>query len=302
MKNVIIALVALLGLLPACSRDAGNIRVELERPMYNRFEIRSPTDTLTLASSYQDLTTIFDTEQMSRVVATVRGGDVDYRRSRFRIALVDYNNNGLFNEVGIDKFLLDRYGLDSTVLIYPLKPNLAALQPFTQFRVDHQFFEIGYIDEKGRSLEIYPIGRSDALQPMIFNTQVPNIKIRDREGRLLSLADLREPAKPLVVVLWQNRHHVWDNRIEELILAYQQDPEGMTLIGLHIPGNYFKQVNLESIDSWLRGRMPLYWGETEHALELNNGDVFPGVVYFDERGVWQGSGLRPEEVLRLVGR
>jgi hypothetical protein len=299
MKNIILAFI---GLLLACSRDTGGIWVELERPMYNRFEIRSPHDTLTLASSDSGLTTIFDTEQMSKMVATVRGGDVDYRRSRFRIALVDYNNNGLFNEVGIDKFLLDRYGLDSTVLIYPLKPNLAALQPFTQFRVDHQFFEIGYIDEKGRSLEIYPIGRSDALKPVIFNTQVPNIKIRDREGRILSLADLREPAKPLVVVLWQNRHHVWANRIEELILAHQQDPEGMTLIGLHIPGNYFKQVNLESIDSWLRGRMPLYWGETEHALELNNGELFPGVIFFDRQGVWQGSGLRPEEVLRLVGR
>jgi len=237
---------------------------------------------------------------MTSFEAKVRGGDVSYRRSQFRIALVDYNNNGQFNEVGIDKFLLERYGTDTTVLIYPLKPNLGSLQPYTQFRVDHQFFEVGYVDEQGYSLEIYPVGRSDVLKPMIFNTRLPNIKLRNREGQLFPISELKEDGKPLVIVLWQNRHHVWDRQVEALIVFQQQHPELMTLIGVHVPGSYFGNINLNTIDGWLKDRMPLYWGETEHILELNNGDKFPGIILFNAEGIWQGSGLRSREVLGKI--
>jgi hypothetical protein len=301
MKRIILGFIVSIGLALACSRDTGGIWVKLEQPMYNQFNIRRPNpENLLMELPQGERTTIFDTEQMTSLQATVRGGDVSYRRSQFRIAVVDYNNNGLFNEVGIDKLLLERYGSDSTVLIYPLKPNFTTLQSYTQFRVDHQFFEVAYVDEKGHSLEIYPVGRSDALEPMILNTRLPNIKLRDREGQVLPLGELKEEGKPLVIVLWQNRHHVWDRQVEKLIVFHQQHPELMTLIGIHMPGNYFGDINLNSIDGWLRDRMPLYWGEAGQTLELNNGDQFPGVILYDAEGVWQGSGLKAGDVLTQV--
>lgn len=282
----------------SCSRETSGIRVKLERPMYNRLLIQPPgEEAFDLDLPERKKTLIFDIEQMTSVEATIRGGDVRYRRSHFRIALVDYNNNGRFDDTGVDKFLLERHGRDSARLIYPLRPLLAPLQAYTQFRVDQQLFEIADVDPDGRSLEIYPIGRSDILNPIIFNTRLPNFQVRDSTGQTLRLSELQEPGKPLVIVLWQNRYHVWDRVVEEILPASAEERMGYTLIGLHIPDSSPRQPNLKSIEAWLQGRMPLYWGESRHALELNNGDQFPSLIYFNAEGEWMGSGLPAEEIL-----
>lgn len=300
-RSIPYGLLILTGLAFACARDAGSILVKLERPMYNRFYIRAPGSApANFELTDRSRTTIFDTEQMNSIEASVRGGDVSHRRSQFRIAVVDYNNNGRFDEVGADKFLLEKYGRDSAVLIYPLQPNLAPLKNYTQFRVDRQFYEIAYVDPKGMTLEIYPIGRSEVLKHTVFNTRLPNLPIRDSLGQELRLADLQEPGKPLVIVLWQNRHHIWDYQVEELLNVYRQHPDRLTIIGLHIPGAYFQQPDLKRIHAWLKDRMPLYWGESEYPRELNSSDQLPNLILYDAQGNWQRSGLRAREVLEWI--
>lgn len=285
--------------LAACSRDLNYIKVKLEQPIHNRvtfFDAKEGKATVDLPDD--DKTTIFDTQQMKVVETRIKGGDVVYRKSKFRIALVDYNNNGKFDDSGVDKFLLEKYGCDSTILIYPRVPHLAPLQTYTQFRIDRQFFEIGHIDAKGRYLEVYPVSRSDLLQPVVFNTRLPNIKLKDEQGSQTRLSDLQKKGKPLVIILWQNRHHIWDNKVEEILNFYQQNPEAVALAAVHIPSN--RRLQLKSIHNWLKGRMPIYWGEAQHPRELNCGEQYPGIVVFDAEGVWRGSNMRPAEVLRFM--
>ena len=77
MKKITVVFILFVGLILACSRDTGGILVKLEQPMFNRFRVSMPHqggEVMELPKS--DITTIFDTEQMTSFEAKIRGGDV----------------------------------------------------------------------------------------------------------------------------------------------------------------------------------------------------------------------------------
>lgn len=133
---------------------------------------------------------------------TIRAADVVVEKSKFRLALVDYNRNGKFNEIGIDKIVVAPYKADSMALSNSLS-YMGDITGSTKFRVDRGVYILTHLAEDGTEVRFSKITQVNSEElSAYFHSFMPRTKVKDANGALIPLWEIKEKDKQLMILVW----------------------------------------------------------------------------------------------------
>lgn len=139
------------------------------------------------------------TENRLNILAT----DVKTQKDKFTIGLIDWNLNGLYNDVGIDKFTIAPYQSD-TLNVLESKEGVQTLDDKNLFKIEDQVYEISSIMADGTSLNLKEGFGNNANIPkkLTKGDPIPGFKFRDTNNRDVELKDLLGKGKYTYLKFW----------------------------------------------------------------------------------------------------
>lgn len=188
-----------IGVALACQRETGRLALDLDRPLKNSMWMGWrpwQRDTVAL-TEYQTVLGVFGDQ-----VINVRSADVEAAPElRFRLGLMDGNQDGRFHTIGLDRVVLSEYGRDTTALDVSL-PNQGPLSARTFVQIDRHYFLLTEIDSLGRSVRLASWDGRPPVEPAArMKTFLTKVPVATLEGEPHFLA-LNQRPRPTLLLLW----------------------------------------------------------------------------------------------------
>lgn len=95
----------------------------------------------------------------------LKAGDVINVKQSFKIGIIDFNNNGIFNEQSVDRFFIAPYQ-SVTTLIEKTNPWIDTIKQINRFKINSQHYELTSIAHDGNSLYIKELPLSKINEPV----------------------------------------------------------------------------------------------------------------------------------------
>lgn len=213
MKHSILKLICIFFLLISCSKSTERYKIRLTKTMQNHLErlIRFRNYPY---SSHLDLKVLNEAEnqiilyseiEKELVVSGVKSQDISFGRSKVRIGLIDRNNDGVYNQIGIDGLLLGRY-MKEELFIDELVENVGYFRTVNQFSIDNITYEILTIEKDGSKIEFRETNKTEEKYLVAkYDSLLPRLVLKDNSGKKILLWNLKEPGKKLLVVISNRR-------------------------------------------------------------------------------------------------
>ncbi len=153
-------------------------------------------------------------------VSGVKCQDINIGRSKFRLGLIDGNNDGTYNQISEDGLFLGRYK-EEKLFIDDLLDNVGYFKKRNQFSIDGNVYEILSISEDGRNIEFgQPIEKEETYQIAKYDSLLPRLSLEDRNGKKIQLWKLLEKDKKLLVVISNSNNQNEVQSIENELSRY----------------------------------------------------------------------------------
>ena len=218
----------------------------------------------------------------------LRAGDVNWDRKKFRVGLIDRNDNGIYNEAGVDKLILCPYGSASTIISSSSSKFEAYLQPRTCFRVNRDIYEIFSIDESGTQIGMRKTDpREGLVESASINTFLPNVLVEDLEGKRVPLRKSRPPGEQLYILFWS----LGPDR-GELLLELDREYKsgsGFNIVAINMLD---KKTSVVSFIEQHNVEIPCYFAVEDTCAELGCFAALPFGIWVDEQGNITEHGIR----------
>ena len=131
-----------------------------------------------------------------------RSVDVDLPEARFRLTLIDMDQNQRYDEIGTDMVMLSPMGQDS-VPINVGAENLGALRKSTIIRIDRAFYLLRILDDLGQTIELLPWERCPGrVLTAQLQTRMKQIPVHDAQGEDYYLDFRKTAGKSTLLVVW----------------------------------------------------------------------------------------------------
>jgi hypothetical protein len=163
-------------------------------------------------------------------IRALRSGNFREDNKGIRVGVFDANQNGVYNEPGVDYFVVAPFAADTL----PMFDGVASpLQPATPFYVQmgRDQYQIDSIAENGKTIWLQPKERADSIAAF-FATQAPLIDILTVAGDTIPLNDFFKPGKYLYVECWSTWFQAAIDGLPELKAAYTRFKEDIEVLHL----------------------------------------------------------------------
>ncbi|MCG9879915.1 MAG: hypothetical protein MH472_04885 [Bacteroidia bacterium] len=223
-----------------------------------------------------------------------RSGMVKLGRESFKIALLDVNANGIYNDAETDKVLFVNLGdsiLDATnplnfvVFSKPGKPNY--------FEKNDKLYQIVEVDPAGKFVKIKESKDAVEFNRIKIGKKVPKVKLTPAKGNPFKISKLRRKE---IYIYFGNRSSK-NFHSDTLILRQiaQLNPEKLKVICvLYVNKSYELRIFNSDADP----NYYLVYGTKELSTKLGINSL-PQYLYLGKRRKVKQYGLNPNEFLRM---
>ncbi|HCS21142.1 MAG TPA: hypothetical protein DIW47_11390 [Bacteroidetes bacterium] len=222
----------------------------------------------------------------------IRYADCVVGTDSFQVALQDINYNGLYNEPGIDRILLNDYGsvIQGTDHVFPIESG----QGSTYFERGFKSYRILELDEYARSLQFRYDPNTQAKRQLKEGKKVPRIKFYDSEGKQQKLRWYRR--KPVYIYFWNRDAEGFEEDTAALRMIREKFCPMIKVIAL----NYGD--NPKTLGSYVRvnGVHYLSGTATKAIIQKYQIEGIPYGFLLKKRLRLYKKGLRPAEVLQML--
>lgn len=291
--SFVVALFVLL-LCATCQRDSGKIGLRLDQPLKSSFE----SSYLASSSGGQAPLNPFETVVYDHGITRVnaRSTDIDLGYTRFRLGMVDVNQDGRYSTPGMDLLVISFYGNDK-VNLYSDLPSIGVFQAKNFIQVDRSCFLVTDIDSSGQSISLIPWDRcpSETLTARL-KTSVGKMALKTWSGEDTFLSAIPGSTKERLIILYslasdegsllrrlEADRARWTERVDVQIVSMLDDVQ-----------------DLKAFLADFSTALPLYRATAEHCQLLNCHTKLPFGMHLDGIGRIIRIGLDEEEILELL--
>jgi hypothetical protein len=264
--------------------------VRLDKSIYNSYhQALRGRNTIALQ---EDETVIYD---QGRQKVSTRSADVDYLDVKFRISLIDTDQDGQFNTPGVDLVIVSVYGQD-TVALDLREAHVGSLRQRTFVQVNRRFFLIDALDLAGGELTLIPWERppSEALAAST-KTHLAKFSVRNTAGEEEYLS-WPKGDRPRLLLFWN-----YSEEGKELVRAADQLQERWKKRLEVITFNMNDQLReLKTFQSANELDLPVYLVTSKTCRTINCHAHIPYGMLIDENGQILQSELRPAAIRSLL--
>lgn len=217
-----------------------------------------------------------------------RSVDVEANGTRFRLTLIDMDQDQRYDEVGTDYILLSPIGQD-TVPISLGATNVGTLRQSTLIQVDRAFFLLGPVDYYGDAIELIPWERcpADALTARL-QTRMKQLPVQTITGEETYLSFHDTDGKSTLLLIW-NYHFPSPDLVKELQEKAGLWGENWQIVGINMHSSttelsaYLEKYPLD---------FPNYIMSTKTCRVLDCHTLPPYAIVLDENGRILQQGLK----------
>ncbi|NOX48373.1 MAG: TlpA family protein disulfide reductase [Chlorobi bacterium] len=212
--------------------------------------------------------------------------DVVIGNDSVKIALIDNNENSLFNEMYKDKIVITQYGSDKVPDMF--YEGAVLLEKNVRITTGRNGFEVDSISANGKFIGLRKISIDSVPERLLIGDKIPDFKFLSLKGDSISIYDFIEPGKKTYLEFWfigctgcmylipyiEEMHHDHNDKIKVISFNYEQS--------LNEVKKFVKDRNLDSPYGVVsRGTWKSLYGEyAPWGILLNeNGRI-------EEFGVW----------------
>ncbi len=286
-------LVLVVFLLSFCQRDSLKIAVQLDQPLKNSFfQYWSPWSEDT--SQLNDFETVLYHNGVWRVDA--RSVDVEYGSTRFRLGMIDADQDGRFTTPGLDLLVLSVYGVD-TAALDPYLPSIGLVQTKNFIQVDRSYFLLTDLDSTGQSISLIPWDRQPGEELTAqLRTSLGKIPVRTCTGEEVYLSTAAPSNKDRLILVWSygpDRGELireiayyrkrWEDRVEVVSINMLDDHDRIQA--------FLSEHNID---------LPCYLATSRTCQSLNCHALLPFAVVVDTYGRVLRSGMKTQAIMEYL--
>lgn len=275
----------------SCQRDNSKIGLRLDQPLKSNFESSYLASSKGEQAPLNPFETVVYDQGIARVNA--RSTDIDLGYTRFRLGMVDVDQDGRYSTPGTDLLVISFFGNDE-VSLYSGLPSVGVFQSKNFIQIDRSCFLVTDIDSSGQSISLIPWDRCPSEQLTArLKTSMGKIPLKTWTGedtflsavpgstkeRLIILYSLASDKGDLLRRLEANRSR-WSDRVDVQIVSMLDDAK-----------------DLEHFLETFSSELPLYRATAEHCQLLNCHTKLPFGMHLDGIGRIVKVGLNEEDIL-----
>lgn len=222
----------------------------------------------------------------------IRYSDCVVGTDSFQVALQDMNYNGLYNEPGIDRVLLNAYGsvIQGTDYIFQIEAN----EGKTYFERGFKSYQILHIDDYGKTLQFKFDPNTQAKRQLVVGKKVPRIKFIDSDGKEQKLRWYRR--KPVYIYFWNREAEGFAEDTAALRMIQEKFCPMIKVIAL----NYGDNPKILHSYVHVNGVQYLSGTATKAIIQKYQLEGIPYGFLLKKRLRLYQKGLRPTELLRML--
>ncbi len=272
----------------------GKIRVELTRNKLfgQKYEFKKQLDEYySLAYAGKKFIGMEFTYREQKYIARV--GQVKLAKESFKIALLDANTNGIYNEPGLDKIIF--VNSNDTVLDATNPLNYVVFAKLGQpnyFEKNGRLYKILEADPAGKFIRFKPSNDTVEFNRIAPGKKVPKIKFTLAKGEKLNLRKLRRKSVYIYFGSRNSKNFKSDTMMLRTIAALDTNNLKVIMV-LYVNKSY--ELRIYNTDA--KPNYYLAYGNKELSRKLGIGSV-PQTLYLGKRRRVKQYGLKPEEFIR----
>ena len=225
----------------------------------------------------------------------IKAGDFKKGDFSFSIALYDANADGIYNEAGVDKILIDSYKQDYFLIFNNDIVSTSHIHDVNTFESDGHYFEISNIESNGTGIsfnEVKPLKEVTIKKAV----SLPNVTYMTSNEENKKLTDNLQKGKYLFVEIWAAHCPPCIRAIPVLNDLNKNHNDKLSILGL------YDTQNIQELQSKIQEYAIQYpQGLSNKTIDMNlllNG--YPHGVLFDETGKIIKYKISAEEVKQFI--
>jgi len=224
----------------------------------------------------------------------IRVSDCTFLGDSFQVALQDINYNGLYNDPGIDRILINAYGdkLVGADHEFQILPN----GEVNYFERSFKSYKILHIDSFGRHIKFELDTNKIATHQLIEGKKVPKIRFNDANGNKQKLSWYSY--KPVYIYFWNRNQEGFEEDTAALRMIQEKFCPMIKVIALNYGDNPKMLASYVDVNN-------VYYLTGVATKTMTQQFQLEGVPYgflLKKRLRLHQKGLRPSEVLEMLER
>ncbi len=222
-----------------------------------------------------------------------RVGQVKLERESFKIALLDANTNGIYNEPAIDKIVF--VNSNDTILDATNPLNFVVFSKLGQpnyFEKNGRLYKVLEADKAGKFIRFKPSNDTVQFNRIAVGEKAPKAKFTLAKGEKLNLRKLRRKSVYLYFGSRSSKNFKSDTMMLRTIAALDTNNLKVIMV-LYVNKSY--ELRIYNTDA--KPNYYLAYGNKELSRKLGIGSV-PQTLYLGKRRRVKQYGLKPEEFIR----
>ncbi|MDX5430871.1 MAG: hypothetical protein LPK49_07495 [Bacteroidota bacterium] len=222
----------------------------------------------------------------------IRKVDCVVQGDSFQVAVQDVNYNGIYNEPGIDRILLNAFGDEvlSTDHVFAIEKKNAA----SYFERNFKSYRVVSIDSFGRSITFAPDPEKKARRQLLEGKKAPNLKFTDARGNKHKLRWYRR--KPVYVYFWNRESPEFEEDTAALRMIQEKFCPMLKIIAL----NYGDNPKMLPSYVEVNGVHYVCGVATKSMIQQYQLEEIPYGFLLKRRNKLYKKGLRPTEILQML--
>lgn len=151
----------------------------------------------------------------------------------FQVSMQDMNYNGLYNEPGIDRILINPWGTEIVGTDFSFDIQKKVNQ--TTFERNYKSYRVISLDDYGRQLSFQHQPEVQAERQLKVGKKVPNFKFVDSDGKTRKLRKFRR--KPVYIYFWNRNQPNFESDTSYLRLIHEKYGQQIRIIALNYGDN-----------------------------------------------------------------
>lgn len=210
----------------------------------------------------------------------LKAGDVFIGKHQFKIGIIDFNNNGIFNEPSIDQFFIAPYQSEMT-LIQDDNPWIENIGEHNIFKINNQPYQLISIEPNGHTVNLkkltVPIENKLVKIDAILNINTA-FELIDLDNKPIQSGDLFNN-KPLYLEFWFNGCSGCIKSFKYLQALEEKD---FDMVGVNAIDEL---AVIQSFNTYYGFDFNHYEIDENLMQRIGNMGVYPSAIKYDENGL-----------------
>ncbi len=285
--SFILCLMSLLVLLSNCRRDTGIQTIILNKTTHNSYDRNNKQD---LA---ENETFIYHSRPTK---VSIIAADLEITGLRFRISLIDVNQDGYFDTPDMDMLVLSPYEQDSVAIDFD-RINIGKLKKRNYIKVNRTWFCLLEIDSLGQQLRLVPLEKTPRDEIVAeYCTRWKPVAVTNTKGEATYLKRSGLSRKELILV---SRMPPLDDSFLQLLEDNKEKWAASYDLTVLYMGGYDK-AKTNALANTISFKFPAFFTVFSSCKVINCHANPPFAFLLDKNGSILKENMKREEIIRFL--